>query len=215
MKKLSLFILLVLVALNVCQAFAQGLKPPPRYRLQPGDTLSLDLRLSPEYDQTVLVQPDGYIDVNLIGEVKVSALTVDQAHDLLLQRYSQRLNKPELSLVLKDFQRPFVVVGGEVQTPGKIELRQDMTAMQAVILAGGFRGSARDTRIVVFRHINADVGEVRVINLHKIQRTKDLERDIRLEPGDMILVPANRVETFSRYMQATHFSSAIAASTVP
>jgi hypothetical protein len=46
-------------------------------------------------------------------------------------------------------------------------------------------------------------------------KTKNLERDITLEPGDMIMVPANRVATFSRYMDATHFSSAVSSSAVP
>jgi protein involved in polysaccharide export with SLBB domain len=99
------------------------------------------------------------------------------------------------------------VVGGEVQQPGKIELRQNMTAMQAVVLAGGFKSTARDTRIVVFRHIDSEKGEVRVLNLHNIQDTKSLERDMALQAGDMILIPPNRVATFSRYMEAAHFST--------
>jgi polysaccharide export outer membrane protein len=116
--------------------------------------------------------------------------------------------------VLKDFQHPYVVVGGEVQQPGKIDFRQNLTAMQAVILAGGFKGSAKDTRIVVFRHINSEMGEVKVLNLHKMQSTKDLERDMALQAGDMILVPPNKVATFSRYMEATHFSAAVSSGTV-
>jgi polysaccharide export outer membrane protein len=212
----NLFALLCLVSF-VGQAHAadKTLQERPRYTLQAGDTLDLGLRFTPEYNQTLVIQPDGYITVNLIGDVKVQGLTLDQARSALEEKLSVRLNKPELNLVLKDFQHPYVVVGGEVQQPGKIELRQNLTAMQAVMLAGGFRGSARDTRVVVFRHINADMGEVKILNLHKILTDKDLERDMVLQQGDMILVPWNRVETFSRYMAATRFSSAIAASTVP
>ena len=165
------------------------------------------LRFTPEYNQSLTVQPDGFINVNLIGDVKVSGLTLDQAHDLIVEKLSVPLNKPELNLVLKEFQHPYVVVGGEVQTPGKIDLRQDMTAMQAVLLAGGFKPTARDSRIVVFRHIDSNMGEVKILNLHKIDSAKDLERDMALQAGDMILVPQNRVATFSRYMDATHFST--------
>jgi polysaccharide biosynthesis/export protein len=190
-------------------AFAGGqtLQQRPRYTLHPGDTVELNLRFTPEYNQTLIVQPDGFITVSLIGDVQVSGLTLEKAHDLLVEKLSARLNQPELNLVLKDFQHPYVVVGGEVQTPGKIELRQSMTAMQAVVLAGGFKPTAKDTRIVVFRHIDSNMGEVKVINLHKIQNDKELERDMMLQPGDMILVPQNRVATFSRYMEATHFST--------
>jgi polysaccharide export outer membrane protein len=188
-------------------AVGQTLQQRPRYTLHPGDTVDLNLRFTPEYNQSLIVQPDGYITVNLIGDVLVSGLTLEQAHDTLVEKLSARLNKPELNLVLKDFQHPYVVVGGEVATPGKIELRQSMTAMQAVVLAGGFKSTARDTRIVVFRHINSNMGEVKVVNLHKIQNNKELERDMELQPGDMILVPQNRVATFSRYMEAAHFST--------
>ena len=144
--------------------------------------------------------------MNLIGDVKVSGLTLDQAHDLIVQKLSVPLNKPELNLVLKKFQRPYVVVGGDVQTPGKIELRQDMTAMQAVLLAGGFKATARDSRIVVFRRIDSNNGEVKSVNLHKIQDNKDLSVTW-LCSGDMILVPQNRLATFARYMDAVHFST--------
>jgi polysaccharide export outer membrane protein len=206
MKKiLALWSFLSVFALAL--AVGQTLQQRPRYTLHPGDTVDLNLRFTPEYNQTLIVQPDGFITVNLIGDVQLAGLTLEQAHDLLVEKLSVRLNKPELNLVLKDFQRPYVVVGGEVQTPGKIELRQSMTAMQAVVLAGGFKPTARDSRIVVFRHIDSNMGEVKVINLHKIQDDKQLERDMALQAGDMILVPQNRIATFSRYMEATHFST--------
>jgi hypothetical protein len=43
--------------------------------------------------------------------------------------------------------------------------------------------------------------------LHRIENRKDLERDMALQAGDMILVPQNRIATFSRYMDAVHFST--------
>lgn len=194
---------------------AQTLQQRPHYTLHPGDTLDLSLRFTPEYNQSLTVQPDGFINVNLVGEVKVGGLTLDEAHDALVQKLSVPLNKPELNLVLKDFQHPYVVVGGDVAVPGKIELRQDMTAMQAVLLAGGFKPSARDSRIVVFRHIDSGNGEVKILNLHKIENTKDLEHDMALQSGDMILVPQNRLATFSRYMDALHFQTYMNPGFVP
>jgi polysaccharide biosynthesis/export protein len=206
MKKIFALWSALSVSMCVC-AVGQTLQQRPRYTLHPGDTVDLALRFTPEYNQSLTVQPDGFINVNLIGDVKVSGLTLDQAHDMIVEKLSVPLNKPELNLVLKEFQHPYVVVGGEVQTPGKIELRQDMTAMQAVLLAGGFKATARDTRIVVFRHIDSNNGEVKILNLHRIEDRKDLERDMALQAGDMILVPQNRIATFSRYMDAVHFST--------
>src|ERR1700709_417136 len=81
-----------------------------QYRLHPGDTLSLDYRLSPELNQTATIGPDGFVDLSVAGNVKLSGLTLQQAHDLIVKQDSLRLNAPELNLQLKDFQHPYVMV---------------------------------------------------------------------------------------------------------
>jgi polysaccharide export outer membrane protein len=163
--------------------------------------LELQYRYTPELNQTVTVLPDGYVNLNLLGDVKVSDLTLAQVHDLIIRKAQARLNDPELNLVLKEFQPLYVVVAGEVVKPGKIDLREKTTAMQAILLAGGFSESARPRQIILFRKINADTAEVRVLNLGKLQKTVDLERDIQLEAGDMLLVPRDRVQKMSRYVK--------------
>lgn len=202
----GLTVLLALVAVPCSQADTQ-LHSRPKYRLHVGDVLDLSYRLTPEYNQSVTIEPDGNASINLAGDVELEGLTVEQARDLIVQKVSTRLNHPELNLDLTNFQRPYVVVGGQVQQPGRIDLRENLTALQAVMLAGGFRTSARDTQVLVFRHINSDMGEVFQLNLHKIQKASQLEHDMVLQPDDMIMVPANRVDTFSRYMHASAFSS--------
>ena len=180
-----------------------------QYRLHPGDTLSLDYRLSPELNQTATIGPDGFVDLSVAGTVKLSGLTLQQAHDLILQRDSVRLNAPELNLQLKDFQHPYVMVAGQVLIPGKIEMREDMTALQAIMLAGGFKDSARETKIVVFRRIsgNSGMAEVMQLDLHRIHKTKQLEQDLSLEPGDIIYIPENMATQFSKFMRIPNFSA--------
>ncbi|MGH9552485.1 MAG: polysaccharide biosynthesis/export family protein, partial [Terriglobales bacterium] len=152
-------------------------------------------------NQTVTVLPDGFVNLNLVGNVKVSDLTVDRAHDVIVQKAKARLNDPELNLILREFQHPYVVVAGQVTTPGKIELRENTTAMQAILLAGGFLASAQSGQVLLFRKINSDTAEVKVLKLTNIHKTAQLERDAQLEPGDMLLVPRNKVEKISRYMK--------------
>ncbi len=117
--------------------------------------MELQYRYTPELNQTVTVLPDGYVNLNLIGDVKVSDLTVEQAHDLIVQKAQARLNDPDLNLILKEFQRPYVVVAGEVATPGKIDLRETTTAMQAILLAGGLSKNAQSSQVLLFRKINS------------------------------------------------------------
>jgi polysaccharide biosynthesis/export protein len=173
----------------------------PRYTLRAGDVLDLDYRYTPELNQTVKVLPDGYVNLNVVGDVKVSGLTVQEAHDLIVRKAHDQLNEPELNLILKEFQQPYVVVAGEVGKPGKIDLRENTTAMQAILLSGGFLASAQTGQVLLFRQINGDTAEIRVLKLNKLQKTADLERDVTLQSGDMILVPRDKIEKLSRYIK--------------
>lgn len=197
-KKLHLFALLMLLS---SWMFAQELRKRPQYMLQPADVLELQYRYTPELNQTVTILPDGYANLNLVGNIKLSELTVQEAHDLIVQKAGERLNDPELNLILREFQRPYVVVAGEVAKPGKIDLRESTTAMQAVLLAGGFLDTAQSGQVLLFRQINSDTAEVKVLKLTNLNRTAKLERDVMLEQGDMLMVPRNKVAKISKYMK--------------
>jgi polysaccharide biosynthesis/export protein len=172
-----------------------------RYVLHPGDVLDIQYRYTPEFNQTITVQPDGYVSLEIGGDVKVSGRNLEQVRTLILTKARTRLASPELTVVLKEFQKPYVVVSGEVVQPGKFELRETLTAIQAVLLAGGFKDSAKSSQIIVFRKLNAETAEVKTLNFKSLKRTGDLEQDLTLEAGDMILVPRNRISKIERYVR--------------
>jgi len=207
MKK-SLFLLIAICILtSAAAAFAQQQAPrlttvtEERYRLQPGDVLEVQYRYSPEFNQTVTVQPDGYVSLEIGGDLKVAGLTIEQTRQAILRKASVRLQDPVATLVLKEFQKPYFVVSGEVNTPGKIEMREKVTALQAIMLAGGMKETAKSSQVVVFRRINSDTAEVRVLNLKSIRRTSDLENDLTLQPGDMVYVPRDKLSKLERFMK--------------
>jgi polysaccharide export outer membrane protein len=179
----------------------QQLRQRPRYTLRPGDVIELQYRYTPELNQAVTVLPDGDVNLNLIGNLKVSDLTMEQTHDLIVQKAQAHLNDPELNLVLREFQKPYIVVAGEVPSPGKIDLRENTTALQAILLAGGFKESAHSGQVILFRKINTDTAEVKILKLTNIHQTAQLEQDAQLEAGDMLLVPRNKIEKISRYVK--------------
>src|SRR5262245_36653737 len=111
-----LLILFVLVALPVSLT-AQTQTPPrlstvtqERYRLQPGDVLEVQFRYSPEFNQTVTVQPDGYVTMEIGGDLKVAGFTVEQTKQAILRQASTRLQDPVATVLLKEFQKPYFVV---------------------------------------------------------------------------------------------------------
>lgn len=216
MKKALWLFLLMMIAIPFAGNAADEVQHRPRYALHAGDVLDLKYRYTPEFDQTVTILPDGYVNLTVVGDVHVGGLSMQQAHDLIVEKASVRLKDPELNLVLKDFQGPFVVVAGEVGKPAKLDLRENMTAIQAVLLCGGFLETARPTEVVLFRTINTDTAEVHILNLKKLTHSVDLEHDIQLQNGDMLLVPRNRLEGLSRYMKTFNVGAYInAAQFVP
>jgi polysaccharide export outer membrane protein len=172
-----------------------------RYALHPGDVLEIQYRYTPEFNQTVTVQPDGFVSLEIGGDVKVGGRTLEQVRNVVLDQARLRLASPELTVILKEFQRPYVVVAGEVVQPGKFEVRERLTALQAVLLAGGFKDSAKSSQIILFRKLNAETAEVKLLNFKTLKRTADLENDLALQPGDMIFVPRNRISKIERYVR--------------
>jgi polysaccharide export outer membrane protein len=199
-KCVASFVAITIAALMANSGHSQ-LRERPRYLLRSGDTLQLQYRLTPDLNQTVSVQPDGYVDLNVAGEVRVAGLTVTQAHDLIISKESDHLNNPELNLILEEFTRPYVVVAGEVAKPGQIEIRDNMTALSAILLSGGFTQSAKSGQVIVFRKFNDTIDEVKQLNLTRVHNTVQLEHDMALQPGDLILVPHDKVSRLQHYMQ--------------
>jgi len=189
-----------LMAVSLAQT-PEKLLTGPTYQLHPGDVIEVQYRLTPEFNQTVTVRPYGYITLSIAGSMRVDELTLEQAQELILKKSSVRLKVPEVTLLLREFQKPYFVVAGEVTTPGKIELREKVTALQAVLLAGGFKESARASQILLFRKINSDEAEIIVVDLKKLKQTNDLSHDVMLKPGDMLLVPTNTVTKISRFVK--------------
>lgn len=183
-------------------ALGDDLQHRPRYTLHVGDVLNAQYLYTPGLNQKVTVSPDGYLNLNFVGDVKVLGLTVEQAHDAIVMKARERLNDPELNLVLEQFQVPYVQVAGEVGKPGRIDLSANLTAMQAIIVTGGFLESAQTAQVLLYRKINSDTAEVRVLNLKNLRKTSDLERDVQLEPGDMLYVPRNKIQNVSRYIRS-------------
>lgn len=218
MKKrlvISLLIYIFALALLMVPTRASGQTAAPqlrtpeekRYRLNPGDVLDVAYRYTPEFNQTVTIQPDGYVILEIVGDIKLSELTVEEARGAIAKRASARLKDPEVTILLKEFQKPYFVVSGEVLQPGRFDMREQLTAVQAVMMAGGFRDSAKSSQVVIFRKINQEFAEVKTVNFKNLKKTSDLENDLELQSGDMIFVPRNKWSGFEKYIRLTAIAS--------
>ncbi len=176
----------------------------PRYQLHRSDVVSLDFPLVPEYDQTLTIQPDGYVTLKDVGAVYVEGQTVPELEQTLRQAYSKILHDPIITADLKDFQKPYFVAFGQFVKPGQYDLRGDITLTQAVALAGGFDiNSAKHSEVLLFRRASADWFEVRKFDMKHMFNAKNIKEDIYLQPGDMIYVPQNFISKIKAFIPSS------------
>ncbi len=165
----------------------------PRYEIATSDVISLDFPLTPEFNQTVTVQPDGFIALHGVGDLHAAGLTVPELTAKLREAYSKTLHDPVINVDLKDFQKPYFVAFGEVGKPGQYDLRGDITVAQALAIAGGFVASSKHSQVLLFRRVNADWAEVKKVDMKHMIRAGNLSEDLHLQPGDILFVPKNAV----------------------
>ncbi len=116
------------------------------------------------------------------------------------QAYRGYLHDPHVAVALKDFERPYFIVGGEVGKPGKYELRADTTVAEAVQIAGGLTQQSKHSQVVLFRKVNDNLVETRLVNLKKMLKGKTLQEDAHLRPGDLVFVPQNSISKIARFL---------------
>lgn len=177
----------------------------PQYRLRPNDLIGVTFELVPELSQEVRVGPDGYISLRSIQPVYVEGQTVSQACDTIKKAYSSMLHDPIVAVMLKEYEKPYFLVTGEVQHPGKFDLLSTTTATQAVAMAGGFTADAKHSKVVIFREVSNGWVELKRLDLKAMLNNRDLSEDVRLQPGDLIFVPKNGLSKVQRFIPNPSF----------
>ena len=167
----------------------------PAYRLYPGDEVEVQVPSAPELNKTVTVQPDGRVNLPLLAPIMVADRTILQAERVIGSAYASELLRPQVNLTVKAAPLK-VFVGGEVDKPGVYDMPGDINALQAVIMAGGFKTSGKRGDVVIIR---------RGPDGRAMMRTVNLDRGVS-DPGRTDLVPLRRFDVV--YVPRTAVSEA-------
>ena len=176
----------------------------PRYQLRRGDSFEIEFAFSREFNQTVTVEPDGYITLKSAGTILAEGLTVPKLTEAIQQKYVGILHDPVVTIDLKDFEKPHFIAAGQVGKPGKYDLRSDLTLTEGIAIAGGFTEASKHSQVVLYRPGPNGVTEARLVNAKKMLGSHNLAEDIHLQPGDMIYVPQNRISKIQRYLPTSN-----------
>jgi len=178
----------------------------PLYRLRKSDVVDINFTFSPQFDQTVTVQPDGFIPLKGADLLYAEGQTVLELRDSVLRAYTGVLHDPQVTIALKDFDKPFFIAAGEVGHPGKYELRADTTVTEAVAIAGGFTPRSKHSQVVLFRRVSDELVESHLLNMKSMLKSRTLGEDMHLQPGDLLFVPTNLISKIRQYLPASNLS---------
>lgn len=170
------------------------------YILQAGDVLEIKFFYNPELNECIPIRPDGKISLQLIDEVKASGLSPVELDKVLTDKYSAIFIKPELSVIVREFAGQKVYVGGEVANQSIIPLIGNMTALQAVLMAGGFKETAQPGNVVIITKGPDSLPTARKIDLNKVLSGESPDSDEQLRPYDIVYIPKSVIANVDQFV---------------
>jgi polysaccharide export outer membrane protein len=161
-----------------------GVVDPKTYVIGPEDVVNVKVWREADLSGDHMVRPDGRISLPLVSDVEAAGHTPEQLAKMIADGLSKYMNQPEVSVAVRAINSKFYFIQGEVLKPGKYPLLIPTTVLQALVNAGGFQEFANRKKIVVMR------GEKRhKFNYKDVIKGKNLDQNIELMNGDLIIVP--------------------------
>ena len=188
-------------ALCVAQEPAVAPTGPASYRVQVNDVLEFLFYKNTELNQTRTVGPDGEVSLQLVGRVRVGGRTTNEIAEELTTRYSKDLVEPQVTVAIKEFSGLKVYVGGEVNTPGIQVYRGGLSALQAIVAAGGFKNTASLGSVILIRKGEGGRPVGSQVDLSRVLKHAEFERDIALAPSDIVFVPRSGVAKVNLFVE--------------
>jgi protein involved in polysaccharide export with SLBB domain len=125
----------------------------PRITLGPGDDIELQFVYLPRFNVSRTIQRDGKIQLPFVDTVMAQGKTPSELREELTRLYSEVLKNPKLMVITRSLAQDRVYVGGEVKEPATLDLSAHMTALEAIMRAGGFdMRSAKVKNVIIVRH---------------------------------------------------------------
>jgi polysaccharide export outer membrane protein len=158
----------------------------PEYRLGPEDVIEVFVYKEPDLSTTVTVRPDGRISLPLAGELDANGKAAAQLQQEIAERLKRYISGPVVNVMVKQINSLKISVLGEVRKPDVYRIKNRITVLDAIAMAGGFTDLARPNRVVVLR--NTPSGQQRIrVNINQAV-DDNVTRPLYLEPADTVYV---------------------------
>jgi polysaccharide export outer membrane protein len=206
-SRTMLSIMLGSIALSGCASMKPALTakqmaadPPPKETLVPGDVVDVKFYYTPELNENQMVRPDGTITLQLVGKVVAQGKTPKELRNDLIRLYAPQLKKPEIEVLVRTKNDRKVYVGGEVNTPGVVELPGELTALEAIKKAGGFKVPSADLKNVLLVRQKDGKEYGCLLDISKVLEGQE-SQSVFLQPHDIIYVPPTGITQVNNWVE--------------
>lgn len=157
------------------------------YRLVAGDKLRIEVYKDDKLSQSLQVRPDGKITLPLVGDIAAAGRTSSELRDTIATALKEYNTNPVVTVIVVETVPPLIYVMGEVNSAGPQPLKGEMTVLQALAAAGGFKDFANTKNIRVLR--KGPTGIQTTLSFNYKDAIRGATSPIVLQPGDTIIVP--------------------------
>lgn len=158
------------------------------YTLHAGDQIEVSVWREEELQRAILIRPDGRFSFPLTGEIDAAGRTVNEIQSELTEKLTRYIPEAVVTVSVTGFGGNRIFVIGQVRNPGSFVMNPRLNILQALSQAGGTTPFASLNDIIVLRGSGA---EQRVLSFryNDVSRGRDLEQNVFLESGDVVIVP--------------------------
>ena len=159
---------------------------PSEYRLGPEDVIDVFVWKEPDLTTTVVIRPDGRISLPPANELEASGKTTVQLQQEITEKLRQFISEPVVNVMVKQVNSLKISVLGEVRKPDVYRIKNRVTVLDAIAMAGGFTDLAKTSRVIVLR--NAPSGPQRIKINVKQAVAEESRAPFYLQPLDTVYV---------------------------
>ena len=173
---------------GVTAAADEAMQADNVYKIQPGDVLEVSVWKEENLLREVLVRPDGGLSFPLVGNIQAAGQSVEALQTAITEQLTKYIPDPVVTVSIRELNGNKVYVIGKVARPGEFIANRYMDVVQALSMAGGMTPYAADNKIKVLRRENGKLTAI-PFRYGDIEKGEDLEQNIMLQSGDVVLVP--------------------------
>ena len=175
-------------------------EPLADYRLRPGDEIEIKFFYHPGLNERLIIGPDGKISLQLIDQILAAGLTTSQLDEVLTREYAKYLENYSINVLVREYSGLKVYVGGEVVQPGFVSLKGNLSILQSIFAAQGFKETAKPENVILIRKGPGNKPLAMAIDLGPVISGEQMENDIYLMPADIVYVPKTWIAKAGKFV---------------